>query len=82
MLNFKKEIAKILSKITNIDVNELEGYIETPPDENMGDYAFPCFRLAKKLKKAPPVIAVELKEKIEAENEILENEDVIVVVFP
>ena len=77
MLNFKKEIAKILSKITNIDVNELEGYIETPPDENMGDYAFPCFRLAKKLKKAPPVIAVELKEKIEAENEILEKVEVV-----
>jgi len=77
MLNFKNEIAKIISKITNIDVNELEGYIEIPPDENMGDYAFPCFKLAKELRKAPPVIANELKEKIEVENEILDKVEVV-----
>ena len=34
---------------------------------NNGDYAFPCFRLAKELKKAPPVIANEIKKKIEQE---------------
>lgn len=77
MLNFKNEIAKIISKITNIDINELEGYIEVPPDENMGDYAFPCFRLAKELRKAPPVIATELKEKIEVENEIIDKVEVV-----
>jgi len=77
MLNFKNEMAKIISKITNIDVNELEGYIEIPPDENMGDYAFPCFKLAKELRKAPPVIANELKEKIEVENEILDKVEVV-----
>lgn len=77
MLNFKNEIAKIISKITNIDVNELEGYIEIPPDDNMGDYAFPCFRLAKELKKAPPVIAAELKEKIEVENELIDSVEVV-----
>ena len=76
MLNFKNEIAKIISKITNIDVNELEGYIEVPPDDNMGDYAFPCFKLAKELRKAPQVIASELKEKIE-ENEILNKVEVV-----
>ena len=72
MINFKQEIAKIISNITNIDLKEIEGYIEIPPDSNMGDYAFPCFRLAKELKKAPPVIANELKEKIDDNNEILE----------
>lgn len=76
MINFKKEIAKIISNITNIELNELEGYIETPPDETKGDYAFPCFKLAKELKKAPPVIATELKEKIEVKNEILDKVDV------
>jgi len=77
MLNFKNEIAKIISNITNINVNELEGYIEIPPDENMGDYAFPSFKLAKELRKAPPVIANELKEKIEVENEILDKVEVV-----
>ena len=77
MINFKNEIAKIISKITNIDLKEIEGYIEIPPDSNMGDYAFPCFRLAKELKKAPPVIANELKEKIDDDNEILEAVNVV-----
>lgn len=76
MLNFKNEIAKIISNATNINFNELEGYIEIPPDDNMGDYAFPCFRLAKELKKAPAIIANELKEKIEA-NDILEKVEVV-----
>ena len=77
MINFKQEIAKIISNITNIDLKEIEGYIEIPPDSNMGDYAFPCFRLAKELKKAPPVIANELKEKIDDNNEILEAVNVV-----
>ena len=77
MINFKQEIAKIVSNITNIDINEIEGYIEVPPDDNMGDYAFPCFRLAKELKKAPPAIAMELKEKIDANNELIDSIEVV-----
>lgn len=76
MINFKQEIAKIISKITNINYKEIEKYIEIPPDNSMGDYAFPCFRLAKELKKAPQVIASELKEKIEDENELLNKVEV------
>ncbi|MCZ6472058.1 MAG: arginine--tRNA ligase, partial [SAR324 cluster bacterium] len=38
--------------------------IETPPDPEMGDYAFPCFALAKVMRKAPPAIALELAEKL------------------
>ena len=77
MINFKKEIAKIISVITNIYVNEIEGYIEIPPDSNMGDYAFPCFRLAKELKKAPPVIASEIKEKIDLNNQVIDSVEVV-----
>ena len=73
MKNFKEIIAKIINKATNIDEKELEIYIETPKDTKNGDYSFPCFRLAKELKKAPPVIANEIKEKLE--QEIKENED-------
>lgn len=77
MINFKAEIAKIISNVTNIDVNEIEGYIEVPPDDNMGDYAFPCFRLAKELKKAPPVIAMELKEKVNIDSNIVDSLEVV-----
>ena len=64
MINFKYEIAKIIADMIQMDINQIQGYIEVPPDDTMGDYAFPCFRLAKELKKAPQVIANELKEKI------------------
>ena len=64
MINFKSEISKAISKASEIDENELYGYLEVPPNKEMGDYAFPCFKLAKTLKKAPPAIATELKEKI------------------
>lgn len=69
MMNFKQIIAKQISKVTQIDEKELETYIETPKDTKNGDYSFPCFRLAKELKKAPPVIANEIKENIEKEIE-------------
>ena len=65
MKNFKQIITKAINKITNIDEKELYSYIETPKDTKNGDYSFPCFRLAKELKKAPPVIANEIKEGIE-----------------
>ena len=70
MKNFKQIIAKQISKTINIDEQELTSYIETPKDTKNGDYAFPCFRLAKELRKAPPVIANEIKEKIELTDEI------------
>ena len=69
MKDFKKVIAEQISKATQINEKELETYIETPKDTKNGDYSFPCFRLAKELKKAPPVIANEIKEKLEQEIE-------------
>ena len=74
MKNFKQIIAKQISKATQINEKELEIYIETPKDTKNGDYSFPCFRLAKELKKAPPVIANEIKEKLE--QEIEENNEI------
>ena len=69
MLNFKQEIAKYIEKVVDIEKNELEKYIEKPKDTTNGDYAFPCFRLAKQLKKAPQIIAEDIKEKIESDIE-------------
>lgn len=74
MKNFKQIIAKQIEKATNIEEKELETYIEIPKDTNNGDYAFPCFRLAKELKKAPQIIANEIKEKIE--NDIEQSKEI------
>ncbi len=76
MLDYKEIIAENLAKITNLDKNELESYIEIPPNTDLGDYAFPCFKLAKELKKAPPMIANEIKEKFPS-NEYIEKIDVV-----
>ena len=65
MLDFKKIIADEISKNIEIDASEIMTYIEIPPSKNMGDYAFPCFKLAKVLKKSPVTIAEYLNEKLE-----------------
>lgn len=76
MIQFKTKIAEEISNVTNINKEELEGYIEMPKDSKNGDYAFPCFRLAKELKKAPPMIANEIKEKIKIDEELIEKVEV------
>ena len=77
MIDFKQTIAKAIAEVVNIDEKELESYIEIPKDANNGDYAFPCFRLAKELKKAPPMIANDIKEKIQMDETIVEKIEVV-----
>ncbi len=76
MINFKEEIAKEISKTVNIDEKELETYIEIPKDTKNGDYAFPCFRLAKELRKSPQVIANDIKNEIKLDNKVIEKVEV------
>ena len=77
MLDFKNIIANSISKVTNIESRELETYIEIPKEMNNGDYAFPCFKLAKSLRKAPPAIATEIKEKIELDKKQFSEIEVV-----
>ena len=77
MINFKKEVAKMISECTKISEEEIVEYIEIPPDDKMGDYAFPCFKLAKTLKKAPVIIASEIKENIKINEEVIEKMETI-----
>lgn len=77
MIDLKKEIAKMISECTKIDVEEIREYIEIPPDDSMGDYAFPCFKLAKTLKKAPIIIASEIKQNIKIDEEIVEKIEIV-----
>ncbi len=64
-MDYKKYIAEKLNTITGLDVAEITKVMEIPPEPKMGDMAFPCFILAKVLRKAPPVIAGELLKEFE-----------------
>jgi arginyl-tRNA synthetase len=67
-MDYKVEVAKQLSKkIDFLSVDEIEAILEVPKDREMGDYAFPCFRLAKTFRKAPPMIAQELVNDFEVQ---------------
>lgn len=63
-MNYKNHIAEIMSDVTGIDKEEALGLIEIPPKPEMGDFAFPCFKLAKVMRKAPNMISEELKTKV------------------
>ncbi len=72
MLKFKKITAEKLEKAiaalapeAGLTAEELVSLLEYPPDAAMGDIAFPCFRLSKAMRKAPPAIAAALCEQIE-----------------
>ena len=71
MIDFEKIIAEAISNVTNIEEEKLITFIEIPKDTTNGDYAFPCFKLAKELKKAPQMIAEEIKSKIELDNNLI-----------
>ena len=60
----KLRIAAAIAAQTGLEADQLRDWLETPPDPAMGDYAFPCFRLAKTMRKAPPAIAAELAGSI------------------
>lgn len=77
MISFKSIIAEKISEVVNIDTEEIKKYIENPKDTKNGDYAFPCFSLAKKLRKAPVLIANEIKENIKIDKAIVEKIEVI-----
>ncbi|MBQ2747123.1 MAG: arginine--tRNA ligase [Firmicutes bacterium] len=66
MINYKDEIAKVLFEAEiGLTLEEIQDMVEVPSDNKMGDYAFPCFKLAKVLRKAPPMIAKDIAAKIE-----------------
>lgn len=60
----KQQIIDLLVKASELDETTVAGILEIPPKPDMGDYAFPCFQLAKTLRKAPPMIATDIAEKI------------------
>ncbi len=68
MINFKEEIAELISqKIEELDENQILEMLEVPANSEMGDFAFPCFRLAKVYRKAPNQIAEDLAGQLNGE---------------
>lgn len=66
-MNIKQDISLLLSRHLEMSPDELLALVETPPQEDLGDYAFPCFKLAKTLRKAPQQIAMDLAETLRSD---------------
>ena len=74
MYNFKNTVAvdllkciKELSADITLTKEDVMAMFEYPPDSNLGDIAFPCFKLSRVLRKAPPIIAKEISESFSSE---------------
>ncbi len=61
---FRDEITALLSRLLSVDRQQVENDLETPPNPELGDFAFPCFKLAKQLRSSPAKIAADLAEKL------------------
>ncbi|MGI5881735.1 MAG: arginine--tRNA ligase, partial [Dethiobacteria bacterium] len=64
MLRLKEEIVSTLAPLVGMTTTEVESYLEIPPDPDMGEYAFPCFVLSRRLKKSPKDISADLARQI------------------
>ncbi len=68
MKDYRQLIAETIAPhVEGLEVSEIREMVEVPADSKMGDYAFPCFKLAKLLRKAPPLIAKSIAEQIAAD---------------
>ncbi|GAA0077708.1 arginine--tRNA ligase [Clostridium sp. CTA-5] len=73
-MDYKNKIAQLIKEHVDLELDTIEKLIEIPPKSEMGDYAFPCFQLAKVMRKAPNMISETLKESINKEGfERIEN---------
>lgn len=69
-MNFKQAVAEQIASAAQMETEQILSLLEVPPDSHLGDLAFPCFSLAKVLRKAPAMIAQELSEKLTASEAI------------
>lgn len=66
-MDYKNLVAQRIKEHVDMDIESIEKLVEIPPKPEMGDFAFPCFQLAKAFRKAPNMIAEEMKDKINGE---------------
>ena len=75
-MDYREYTVKKIAEITEIPEADIAKAVEIPPEQKLGDLAFPCFILAKTLRKAPPIIAKELSEKFTGDKYIEKAEAV------
>lgn len=64
-MDFKEKVAELFISIDDeLTLEDALSLIEIPPSVDMGDYAVPCFKFAKKYRKSPAIIAAEIADKI------------------
>lgn len=71
-MDYKKYIAEHLH-IDGVSEEELYDLIALPPNLEMGDYALPCFKFAKLMRKSPVMIAEELKQSVMSDEVIMSD---------
>lgn len=65
MIDFKKAIVEMISeKVEGVEPSDIESSVEVPPNYDLGDYALPCFKFAKVMRKSPNIIAEELAKEL------------------
>lgn len=75
-MDYKEYTAKKISELCGLSKKEVQKLIETPPEQKLGDLAFPCFSLAKTMRKAPQLIAKEISEKF-SEDKYIEKAEAV-----
>ena len=73
-MTIHESIAAKVSAFAGVTEEDVLGWFETPPTPDKGDIALPCFKLAKALRKAPPMIAAELAKEFEGFGGIVKAE--------
>ena len=76
MLVFKGKIGALLASLTGMEPSAVISRLEVPPEPGLGEYAFPCYLLARSWKKPPQVIAAELANQIKPADELAKVQNV------
>ena len=75
MIDYKIKVAELFSGLVNdVTMEDIYGMVEIPPNSQLGDFAVPCFRFAKTMRKSPNMIAETIAAQITAD----ENFDKVV----
>lgn len=77
MTDYKMMLAEAISGMTDISNEQVYELVEIPPKSSMGEYAFPCFTLAKTMKKSPQSIAIDLSESLIGKLDFIERTEVV-----
>lgn len=76
-MNDRQMLVLQLQQLTGLEAAQLDSLIEIPPQPSLGDYAFPCFTLAKTMRKAPTLIAAGLAEHLRGRLDCFDRIEVV-----